>query len=383
MKVLFLARRLELGGVERQVVERATNLQKQGCDVVIVTLYLGGMFAELLAARKIRARTLNKASRWDLFRFLIRLGRILRDERPDVVYSHLAVQNIAALFLRPFVPSYRLAWTISGSNFGRFHNDWLESVAFMLERSLSGLPDVVIADSHAGRRDAIQAGFPNSKTLVIPNGVDTDSFRIDRAAGRHFRLEHGVGEHDVLIGYVGRFHPDKDFETFLHMAVHLSNRQDAKFICIGAGPAGYSKKLVELANSLGLSRRLIWCANQSSMARVYNALDVLCLTSRSEGLPNVICEAAACGVPCVATDVGDVKLFMSSLGPVMPVGDSEALAGACEATLKRLQKEGDVFRQQWREHVLRFYRRDQVTRQLHTVFDNLVSERSFAQSTPR
>ena len=251
----------------------------------------------------------------------------------------------------------------------------------MLERSLSGLSDLVIADSHAGWRDAIRAGFPSSKTVVISNGVDTDTFRINRAAGRGFRHEHGIGDHDILVGHVGRFHPDKDHETFLQMAVHLSNRQDAKFICIGEGPADYTKKLVELANSFGLSGRLIWSPSQVSMTRVYNALDVLCLTSRSEGLPNVVCEAASCGVPCVATDVGDVKLFIGNLGSVVPASDSEALARACEATLERLQKERDTYRQQWREHVLRFYRMDQVTRQLHTIFDYLVSDRGFTRST--
>ena len=81
-----------------------------------------------------------------------------------------------------------------------------------------------------------------------------------------------------------------------------------------------------LGRDFGLGDLILWAGVREDMPSVLNALDVLCSSSHSEGFPNVIGEAMACGVPCVVTDAGDSALIVGDLGIVVPPGDPAALA---------------------------------------------------------
>jgi len=76
------------------------------------------------------------------------------------------------------------------------------------------------------------------------------------------------------------------------------------------------------------------------MPGVYNALDILCLSSSNEGFPNVLGEAMSCGVPCVATDAGDAGRVLGGTGLVVAPGHAAALAAGMETLLARLTQEG-------------------------------------------
>lgn len=111
-------------------------------------------------------------------------------------------------------------------------------------------------------------------------------------------------------------------------------RSDVRFACVGDGPDGYTIKLQRLAANLGLGDRIVWVPNQTDMNEVYNGLDVLCSTSLSEGFPNVVAEAMACGVPCVVTGVGDSARVVGRYGVAIPARDAQALADGIHAVLQ-------------------------------------------------
>ena len=86
---------------------------------------------------------------------------------------------------------------------------------------------------------------------------------------------------------------------------------------------------------------MIWAGEQEDMLSVYNALDILALSSAyGEGFSNAIGEAMACGIPCVATDVGDAAQLIGSLGEVVPPRDSKELKQGILTLLNRLEEEG-------------------------------------------
>ena len=225
--------------------------------------------------------------------------------------------------------------------------DWLAEVDFKLNCWMSRFPDAIIANSRAGCAYHVAQGYPSGKTVVIPNGVDTDKFYPDLQARAGLRKEWGVTEQDNLVGIVGRLDPMKDHPVFLKAAALLrKERKNIRFVCVGDGPEDYRHTLHTLATRLGLGDCLLWVAARDDMPAVYNALDVAASTSSfGEGLSNVTSEAMACGVPCVVTDVGDSAWLVGNHGEVVPPKNHAALKKAIEKLLDQRPYAGAQIRQ--------------------------------------
>ncbi len=207
------------------------------------------------------------------------------------------------------------------------HYDWFSRLALRIERSLSRFADLIIVNSQAGRRFAIEHGFPKNKLVMIPNGIDTDRFHPDPVSRHRVRTEWGIMENEKLVGLVARLDPIKDHQNFLRSAALLAReRLDVRFVCVGDGSPAYRDRLHVLSRKLGLEKRLIWAGARSDVPAVFTALDVAVSSSYGEGFPNVVGEAMACGVPCVVTDVGDSADIVGETGVVVPPRDSEKLA---------------------------------------------------------
>jgi glycosyltransferase involved in cell wall biosynthesis len=132
----------------------------------------------------------------------------------------------------------------------------------------------------------------------------------------------------VLVGMVARVDPLKDHATFIRAAARVSARiPGARFVLVGEGVARDGAIRALLADTR-MTDRFILEERRADMQRIMSALDVFCLASLSEGFPNVLGEAMACGTPTVATDVGDAHDILQDHRLLAPVGDPERLA-AC------------------------------------------------------
>ncbi|MGI9492335.1 MAG: glycosyltransferase, partial [Geminicoccaceae bacterium] len=192
---------------------------------------------------------------------------------------------------------------------------------------------LMLANSQAGLKAYRDRGFRPQQAAVIPNGIDIDMFRPDTEAGLAVRKGWGIAPDSLLIGIVGRLMPVKDHPLFLQAAARLAkDNPSLRFVCVGSGPDDYTRELGERADSLGLKDKVVWAGARRDMRAVYNALDILCLSSKSEGFPNVVAEAMACGVPPIATNVGDVEMIVGGAGKIagkiVSVATPEALAAA-------------------------------------------------------
>ncbi len=330
--IFFLARSLDRGGAERQLVVLAKGLVRRGHAVAVAVFFGGGVYEAELAGAGVRIIHLEKKSRWDVLLFLTRLVRCLRMEHPAVLHSYLSVPNILTVVLRPLLTATRVVWGVRASNMDLSRYDWLSRLAYALERRLARFTNCIIANSYAGKRYAVANGFPGDKMVVIPNGIDTEYFQFDPERRQLVRSAWGVGEHEILIGLVGRLDPMKDHPVFLEAASHIAHeRRDVRFVCVGDGPAAYAEPLKQQAAGLGLTGQLIWVGARDNMPAVYSALDIASSTSSyGEGFSNTIAEAMACGVPCVVTDVGDSALIIGDTGGIVAPGDHGALADAIQ-----------------------------------------------------
>jgi glycosyltransferase involved in cell wall biosynthesis len=341
VKILILIRALTAGGAERQVAVLARGLRRQGHDVKVAVFYGGGVLEADLDHADVPLIDLGKKGRWDTLGFLWRLVRMIRRERPDVIYSWLPVANILTVLLKPLFPRVKVVWALCASNMDLDRYDWLLRLTTRIEARLAAAARVIISNSYSGRDYAIEDGFPEAKLKVVPNGIDTLRFRPDREAGARVRAEWGIGDDESLIGLVGRLDPMKGHACFLQAAALLrARRSGMRFVCVGDGPEHYRESLRTLAGQLGLGDRLIWAGTRTDMPAVYNALDMAVSASAyGEGLPNMLGEAMACGTPCVVTRVGDSAWVVGETGVVVPPEDPAALADAWATMLRRIEEE--------------------------------------------
>src|SRR5207248_2823058 len=100
MKIFFLIRSLGLGGAERQLVLVARGLHERGHEVVVATFYSDGALEKELREAGVLIRPLHKQGRWDVVAFLLRLIRVVREERPDIVHSYLPDPNLMGVALK-------------------------------------------------------------------------------------------------------------------------------------------------------------------------------------------------------------------------------------------------------------------------------------------
>ena len=305
MKVLFLARQLNIGGAERQLVTLANELAGRGHEIVIASDYPGGALSKMIDPKRIRVISYEKKSRWDLFTLFFKTLKIVRDEQPTVLHGWMHTQNVVATAARVLNPKVKMVWCVRASNLETVL-DWAEKLTIWLQARLARFADCIIVNSMAGLQYAVQSGLPREKMLFIPNGIDTNLFYPNDEEGKHIRAQWAIEDGAKIVGNVARFDPIKNHPMFLKAAALVAaQRSDVHFVCVGHGKDSYLQELKQISRTLGIEKRVHWIQADSDVRAIYNAVDVFCASSLSEGFPNVIGEAMACGRQCVVTDVGD------------------------------------------------------------------------------
>lgn len=342
--ILFLIRRLDAGGAERQLVTLAQGLAAVGHRVAVISLYPGGALEGELSGTGVRLMSAEKRGRWHFVAPLVRLARLLRQERPQILHSYLPVANILGLMLRPLVPGLRVVWGLRGTLSDAQGYDRLRGLSFALERRLSKGPDLIIANSDRGRRLARDWGYPAGRLIMVPNGIDTSRFKPDPRARAQQRAAWRLADEAPVVGIVARIDPMKDYDTFLAAArIAATQRDDLRFVVIGDGPPDRRRTFDARVRQLGLDGRVLSERFRPDIEAVYNALDIATLTSsHGEGFPNVLAEAMACGIPCVSTDVGDAAQIIGEADLIVRPRDAAALAHSWLALLDRLAEDPEL-----------------------------------------
>lgn len=340
MRVCFIIRRLDRGGAERQLVSLVQGLPKDQFDISVIEFYDGGaLVPDLERIPGVKRICLHKGNRWDTVGFLRKLVRALREADPDVIHGYLYVSNILAVLSKPFLRRRAaIVMGVRSSNTHLEHYDWSATACSFLERALSRFSNLLIANSAAGLHYCKNIGYAARRMVVVSNGIDTERFRPDDALRKAQREAWGIRDDEVLIGLAGRLDRKKNHPVFLRAAAALMKEHpNCRFVCIGRGLGQYPDSLHNLASELGLDSRLIWTGEFADMPSAYNALDINTLCSNAaEGFPNVLAEAMACGVPCVATDAGDARDILGPVGLVLPEPTDTALVAGWKNLLDRL-----------------------------------------------
>lgn len=195
---------------------------------------------------------------------------------------------------------------------------------------------MLIAVSRPLAERLVELGAPPEKIAIVPNGIDASTFRPNPGAGEAVRKHVGCGPGERLIVSVGRLERVKGHDMLLAALAILSRAVRVRAVIVGEG--SWRRELEDQAEALGLGDRVLFAGSipHDALSAWYSAADVFCLPSRSEGHPNALVEALACGTPAVSTAVGAAgEILSQETGLLVPAEDSAALATALAAALTR------------------------------------------------
>ena len=343
--VLLVVTQMELGGAQNTCLWLANRLHRAGYPTRLCFLYdKAGMVPQLRSEHgfpidDLRAKRSGAViSPLRVLRGCLRLWRLMRTARPDVVLTFTPYSNVLGCLIawmagiplriasqRTVLYHYpRLLWWAEG---------WL---------ARRGVIQQVIAVSEAVRRFCVlEQGIPPERVQVIPNGVELDRFATVREQRLAKRSELGL-EGGFVILSIARLQPVKGLDDLIGAVALLRERVDRPLLLVvGGGPQKAElERLVAAAGLAGLVR----LEGEVADPRPYlAAADVFALASTREGLPNALLEAMAAGLPIVATRVGGVPEAVEDgiSGLLVQPGNPEALAEA----IVRLWKDPEVRQQ--------------------------------------
>ncbi len=322
-KVVHVITGLGVGGAERTLTSVALAKHRTGLPVSVVTLTSGGRFATVLRDKGVHVTSLGMRRSVPNPFAILRLARLLRRERPDVIQSwmyHADLAALAATYLSGRRRATRLFWGVRCSDMEPRRYGLQLRLLIWVCKTLSRLPDGVIANSEAGRKVHLGLGYRPRRFDVVDNGIDAARFASVETEREAVRRELGIDDGVPVMAMVARLDPMKDYLNYLNA---LRSLPGVQALAIGAGTEA-------LPATAGLHR----LGQRDDVPRLLGACDILVLSSAfGEGFPNAIVEGMAAGLPVVATDVGDVRRIVGDGGIIVPPRDAQALADAVSRLL--------------------------------------------------
>lgn len=315
MRIARVLTRLNLGGPARQALASDPILAARGHELRVFVgkpLPGEGDLTEALRARGVDVRRVPGLGRtitgvMDL-RALFALRRELADFAPDVVHTHASKAGTLGRIAASRVPGAKRVHTFHGHVLEGYFPGAISARIAALERKLADKTDRVLAVSHATGEDLLRLAVVSEERLMVcPPGIDLDPLLALEGRDGALRELIGAKPDDVVVGVVGRLAAVKRPELALDVFRTLAGRHGGAHLAfVGDGD---QRRLIESAIAKlpgDLQARVHLLGAREDMVPVWADLDVLLLTSNAEGLPVALIEAAAAGMPAIATPVGGV-----------------------------------------------------------------------------
>lgn len=362
LRVLFVTTGLGTGGAERMLVNLLESLGRRGVECRTISLLDAGSQGGTIRGLGVVVDELRIDRLAGLLAAPFRIARVMWSFRPDVVQGWMYHGNLGATIAWLLGRRCRLFWGIRQTLYGLSLERWLTRQLIRLGAVLSRLPQRLIYNSRLSAEQHGAIGYAADRAMVIPNGFDLLRFHPDAVRRRRKRTELGLAPDGLVVGVVARNHPMKDHRSLVEAAVRV--RQDLPgvlFLLAGSGIDRSNARLVRLIAGHELEGNFVLLGEVRDTENLYPAMDVCALSSSwGEAFPNVLGEAMASGVPCVATDVGEAPMILGDTGTTVPSRDSAALAEA----ISRMLGLDDAARRQLgeraRERIARLFSLDAV-----------------------
>lgn len=329
MLVIHVITKLSAAGAENQLKQLLLSSSRTRFRHIVISLVSGGVLTAELQAAGIEIHSLDIGFGLSFIRAFRKLIPLLRSLKPQILHGWLYHGCLISLIVAKLTGVPHVLWGLRSANPQLRGYGFTTRQVVRLCARLSCYADVIVVNSEASRRAHREMSYETARMKVVPNGIDVETYRPNKDARESLLRELGEPDGVMLIGMFARYSPMKDHETFLRAAalVH-SNYPGVRFLLAGERIDAQNSSLTSLIQRNKLGEVVHLLGIRRDIPYLTASLDIACLSSWSESFPNVVAEAMACAIPCVATNVGDVAKIVGPSGIVVSPRDPQALADA-------------------------------------------------------
>ena len=379
-RILHVIDHTDSGGAQVQMADRMSDLKDQ-FEFSVAVLGRTGDFSARYQQMGIPVVELAKGrNRWNLDVFFSLL-RLVKSEKPDIIYAHLFKSMILSSFAAFLTGSACILRDHSGLNrrslqfyFPNLLVRSLFSLAFRLAIKLS---DHVVVFNEIEMQDyTSEFNVPQAKLDFLPNSInivnlDSSQFKFD------LRKELNLSEKTRIIIMVGRLAPEKDWPTFIEVAERFSDPQQYSFVAVGGGQLDAS--LRELALDKGI-KNFHFLGERKDVASLLAQADAFLLTSKQESFGLVILEAMAAGCPVISSrTTGAISIIEHGhTGYLVDIGDVDGFTSALKTILSDTKLAKDLVKNA--RLSLGEYSPQKVSEKLAKIFNKVLLDRGMNKS---
>lgn len=375
MKILHIISSLNTGGAE-MMLYKILSRQPAGIEQQVICLKPLGRVADKIKSLGVPVESLNLNSPFNAPKSIYLLRKIVKQYQPDLVQGWMYHANlfatISSLFSRRKIAT---GWSIRQTFNSVNKEKLLTRLLILTSKLLSKNPDIIIYNSQASMLQHSNIGYKNKNSIIINNGFDINYFRPSSELYQKFRVKYNIPAEDKVIGFVARHHPMKNHQGFL-VAISdvIKNFKNIKCVLAGTNIDQNNLELVSAIKNLDLKNNII-LLGETDAAQLFPVFDFHITPSNwGESFPNVIGEAMACGVPCIATDVGDSRNIIDTAGWIIPPNSPKDLTNSIEKFLQLTNQQQESMAIAARQRIVDHFNLDDVANTYYQVFQSIVKE---------
>ena len=372
-KQIHIITSLDFGGAEMMLFRLLSFMDRKKFEPTVICLGRDGPVGEKIRSLNIPVIVLGINPDLPNPLAWFKLLNIVRQIHPSLLQTWMYHSDLFG-GLAGVLTKVPVIWAIHNSTTDPMHLRKRTLLILRLCALLSHqVPIKIISCSEKARQIHVEVGYSSEKFIIIPNGFDLSDFKPNQEAAKSLRLQMGIDPATLVVGMVARYDPVKDHVNFIRAArIYHQTSPQTHFVLCGEGLTWENIPLCAVIDAAGLRSQFHLLGRRDDMPSVFSALTLHTLSSYSEAFPNVLGEAMACGVPCVATDVGDSSFLIGDTGIVVPPRDSQALADAWERLLLLSAEERFALGERARQRIQQLFSIVHIARRYEDLYEQIV-----------
>lgn len=376
LRVLHVITGLGTGGAEMALYRLITSFRRADCRYThtVVALTPHGTMRQRFHDAGIELVVFDfKRSPLSGFLHLIEL---VRETRPDIVQTWLYHADLLGGMAACLAGNRNVIWGVHTSSLSSGGTSPVtRGIQRLCAWTSKFIPHTIVCAAETARRVHLEVGYDVRRLVVVPNGFDLSELAATVEERSARRSECGIGEHEVVIGSLGRFNEDKDQRNFIRAAGLLARRSpEVRFLMVGKDLDRRNAELTGWIADTGHPDRFLLLGERRDVPACLAAMDIYCLHSRTEAFPLALGEAMAMGLPSVVTDVGDAARMVGDTGMVVPKEDPDSLARGLACLLAMTQEDRHRLGRKARARIQAEFTMEHVRRKFESIYQQIARE---------